>query len=69
MSTDLHKEVERLKAETWNRAIDAAAHAIVCTPKYPLSDHDAHGRALERVLALKLETPPESGAESSPEGA
>lgn len=47
------QDIEQFAREIRNEALEEAAHAIVCTPKHPLSDHDAHKRALDRVLALK----------------
>lgn len=39
--------------EAYEAALDDAIHAVVCTPKYPASDHDAHIRAADAIRALR----------------
>lgn len=41
--------IDKARADALNEAI----HAVICTPKYPASDHDAHQRAVAAIRQLK----------------
>jgi hypothetical protein len=66
MTTDLHKEVERLKAEN---AQMREALAEISKPPYRDSDLKSLNAwmRLRALSAIPAQTPPESGAESAPE--
>lgn len=57
---DIHPLIQSIAAalrKFGDEKLEEAIHAVVCTPKFPLSDHDAHIRAIDAIRALK-EKPP-----------